>query len=190
MGKGTDRTATEQLSAHVLGTRFEHLGAETVERAKLRVIDVVGCAIGGVNAPGNAGLIELARKWGGREEASLIIAGGRVPAQHAAMVNSILARSFDYEVMSPFVEGVTTPAHISGTTVATALAMGEAYGLSGRDVITALAVGDDLGSRLEAAAGPGFTLGFDSVGTTNVLAAAAIAGRRGHASRRSVIPAP
>ena len=58
-------TAIEQMSANVLNTRFENFDSATVELAKNRIIDVIGCAIGGSNAPGNAALIKLVRKWGG-----------------------------------------------------------------------------------------------------------------------------
>jgi 2-methylcitrate dehydratase PrpD len=82
--------AIEALSENVLKTRFEDLDKETVENAKKRILDVIGCAIGGANAPGNRGLVEVIKDTGGKPEASILVWGGKVPAANAALVNSIL----------------------------------------------------------------------------------------------------
>jgi 2-methylcitrate dehydratase PrpD len=170
-------TAIETLSANILESSFEKLDKATVKNAKLRIIDVLGCAIGGANAPGNEPLAKLVKDWGGKQEATIVAWGNKVPAMHAAMVNSILARSYDFEVMSPLIDGKNVPSHIAGTTTMTALSMGESQSANGRALITALVLGDDLASRILAGSGPGFTLGWDSVGMVNMLGAAAIAGR-------------
>jgi 2-methylcitrate dehydratase PrpD len=109
-------TPIEALSANVLDTRFESFDQATLNNAKSRIIDVVGCLIGGANAAGNSALVDLVREWGGKAEATILLHGGRVPAHHAAMVNSIMARSFDFEALCPQVEGEIIPAHTSGTT--------------------------------------------------------------------------
>ena len=57
-------TAIEALSANILDTRFEDLDRATVEDAKKRIIDVVGCAVGGADGPGNAALLEYAEGVG------------------------------------------------------------------------------------------------------------------------------
>ena len=170
-------TPIEELLVNVLETRFENFDQMTLENTKNRMIDVIGCAIGGANAPGNSALIDLVKNWGGKKEATILVYGSKVPAHNAAMVNSIMARSFDFEAMSPLIDGINVPSHIAGTTVMTALAMGEAKSINGKELITGLLVGDDLASRVLAASGPGFTLGWDSIGTVNALGATAIAGR-------------
>jgi len=76
-----------------------------VENAKKRIIDVVGCAIGGAHAPGNQALVNLVRKWGGKQEATLFVHGCKVPADNAAIVNAIMCRFFDFKAMSMVVEG-------------------------------------------------------------------------------------
>jgi 2-methylcitrate dehydratase PrpD len=170
-------TPIEELSANVLNTRFENFDRETLEKNKNRIIDVVGCLIGGAHASGNQALVDLVKEWGGKEEATILIHGGKVPAPHAAMVNSIMARSFDFEALSPVVEGKSIPAHISGTTIMTALTLGEVKGIDGKELFTAMMVGDDMASRMLAASGYDFTLGWDCTGTVNVVGATAIAGR-------------
>jgi 2-methylcitrate dehydratase PrpD len=170
-------TAIEKLAANVVETRFENFDAATLEATKYRIIDTLGCLIGGAADTGNPELVDLLRRQGGREEATILVHGGKVPAGNAALVNSIMARSFDFEPVSPLVDGVNTPGHISGTTVPTAVSMAEAVNAGGREMICALLAGDDVAARLLAASGFGFTLGWDGTGTVNAFGAAAIAGR-------------
>jgi 2-methylcitrate dehydratase PrpD len=177
MGVSANLTAIEALSANVLDTKFENFDRVTVENAKNRILDVIGCAIGGANAPGNQALVELIKDTGGKPEASILVWGGKVPALNAALVNSILCRSYDYEVMSVLVEGKQYPSHHAATMVMTALAMAEATGANGREMITAMLVGDDITARIIAASGIDLGLGWDGTGTYTAFGAAAIAGR-------------
>ncbi len=172
-----DNTAIEKLAANVVETRFENIDKATLEATKYRIIDTLGCLIGGSTDSGNPELVNLMREEGGREEATVLVHGGKIPAANAAMVNSVMARSFDFEPVSPLVEGVSCPGHVSGTTVPTAVTMAEAVNVDGREMITALLVGDDIAARMLAASGFGFTLGWDGTGTVNAFGAAAIAGR-------------
>jgi 2-methylcitrate dehydratase PrpD len=173
----TKVTAIESLAANVLKTRFENFDKSTVDAARNRIIDVIGCAIGGANAPGNRALVEIIKDTGGKPEASILIWGGKVPALNAALVNSILCRSFDYEVMCVLVEGKQYPSHHAATMVMTALAMGEATGANGRETITAMLAGDDVTARIIAASGIDLGLGWDGTGTYTAFGATAIAGR-------------
>jgi len=170
-------TAIEALSANILDTRFEDFDRITVKNAKNRIIDVIGCAIGGANAPGNQALVDLVKEWGGKKEATILVHGGRAPAHNVAMVNAIMCRSFDFEVMSVLVEGRQYAAHHAATMVMTALALGEAKGISGQELITAMIAGDDITARIIAASDIDLGLGWDGTGTYTAFGAAAIAGR-------------
>jgi 2-methylcitrate dehydratase PrpD len=167
----------DELSANVLETRFENFDQATLDDAKGRIIDVLGCAVGGASAAGNPGLLDLVMGWGGKEEATILVYGAKVPVQNAAMVNSIMARSFDFEPVIPMIDGVDIPAHISGTTVITAVSLGEMTDIDGRELITALLVGDDIAVRVLAAHNFSFAFGWDDTGTINMVGATAIAGR-------------
>lgn len=170
-------SAIEKLAANVLETRFENFDTVTLEKNKYRIIDTLGCLIGGAGDTGNHELVNLFRETGGKEEATVLIHGGKAPVGNAAFANSIMARSFDFEPVSPLVEGFSCPGHISGTTVPTAVSLAEAADVDGRELITALLVGDDMTARILAASGFGFTLGWDGVGTVNAFGTAATAGR-------------
>jgi len=177
MAGNCSSSPVEQIATNVLETRFGNFDQITVENAKNRIIDVLGCVIGGANAPGNPALVDLVRDWGGKGEATILIHGGKAPAHNVAMLTSIMARSFEFEPACIVVDDAIIPSHLSGTTVTTTLAMGEAKRINGKELITAMLVGDDVAARLLAASGFGSTRGFDTVGTVNMFGATAIAGR-------------
>lgn len=87
----------EKLASNVLDTRFASLDQKIVESAKNLIIDTVGCMVAGANAAGNRALVDLVKDWGGKKEVTILVHAGKVPAHNAAMVNSIMARSLDYE---------------------------------------------------------------------------------------------
>lgn len=167
----------EKMLDNVLSTSFENFDQAKLENAKYRIIDVLGCVISGANATGNLALIDLVKAWGGREEATILVHGGKAPAHNVALVNSVMARSYDFEATQAGVNGLNIASHISGTTVTTAMTLGEAKDISGKELISALLVGDDVACRILAASGFGFNLGWDNVGTVNAFGATAIAGR-------------
>jgi len=53
----------EALSANVLATRFENFDQATLDGAKGRITEVLGCAVGGARAVGNPGLLDLVKGW-------------------------------------------------------------------------------------------------------------------------------
>jgi 2-methylcitrate dehydratase PrpD len=168
---------SREFAANVVKTRFADLDKITIQRARWRILDVIGCAIAGVNAAGCGAMLAVVKRWGGAPESTVLVHGDRLPAPNAAMMNALMARSFDFEPVDA--EGInkSSPAHISGTTVPTALAVAEMKGVSGRDMITALVLGDDIAARLGVASGFDFEAGWDNTGTINGFGATAIAGK-------------
>ena len=75
MGSISSSTAVEAFSAHAIETEYEDFDSAVVASAKNRVLDVIGSAIGGANASGNAELVDLIKDWGGKQEATILIHG-------------------------------------------------------------------------------------------------------------------
>jgi 2-methylcitrate dehydratase PrpD len=185
-----EKLAVEELSENVLSTRFENLAPEIIENTKKRILDTIGCIIGGALARDNLALIDLIMDWGGKKEATILGYGVKAPAHIVAMANCILCRSFDWETLVVIVGHQRLPSHTSGTTVPTAISMGESKGISGRELITALVAGDDLAARIFAGTEHAWNRnenrlggtqerrgGFEPWGTVTSFGAAAIAGR-------------
>jgi len=168
----------EAISANIVETKFSDFDAPTLELAKNRIIDVLGSVIGGANAPGNKELINMMGRRGGQQESTVMISGQKVPMEHAAMLNAVMARSYDFEVMAYVLEGKFFPSHHAATTVPTALAVAEALGASGKEMLTAMILGDDVAARVQAASsGHPINLGWDGGSTLPHLAAVATASR-------------
>jgi 2-methylcitrate dehydratase PrpD len=166
-----------ELIRNIINTPFEKIDCDAIERARGRLIDVVGCILGGAHASGCSILVDLVREWGGTGDGTILVHGVKIPAHHAAMTNCIMARSYDFDPIGPLVDGKSFPAHISATTVPVAIATAEQTGASGKDLITSLILGDDVASRIIAASQIDSNSGFESTGTVNAFGAAAIAGR-------------
>jgi 2-methylcitrate dehydratase PrpD len=163
---------SQQLAASAVKTDFNHLDKMTISRAWWRILDTIGCAIAGANAAGNREMLNLITKWAGSPESIALGYDFKIPAHNAAMINSLMARSFDFEPVKAEGERTHIAAHVSGTTVPTALAIAEKQGASGKDLITALVLGDDIACRLGIASGFDFTVGWDNTGTINAFGAA------------------
>lgn len=169
---------TEQISQHIVSTGFEDFDQHTIERAKTRVLDSLGVIAAGAHAPGCDALLRQITRWGGSSDSTVLVHGLKAPAANAATMNSMMMRSYDFEAIEAEGHNLSSsPAHISGTTVPTALAVAEWQNASGKDFLTALVLGDDLASRLGASSGFDLYGGWDNTGTINGLGATAIAGR-------------
>jgi 2-methylcitrate dehydratase PrpD len=130
----------------------------------------VGCAIGGANGPGNRELIDLVKGWGGKGEATILMHGGKVLVQDAAMINAVMVRSYDFEEQSP-------SAHQNATIIPVALAMGEMKQLNGKDFLTALIWEQILGTASMRALTSTFSTAGTNIGSLHTLRLGGIAGR-------------
>ncbi len=137
------------LAAHLCATGLLDVPAESLAATRRDVLDTFGAMLGGSGAPGIKELAGLTRRWGGLEEASLAVLGGKMPAHHAALVNSAMGHALDFD--DTFDKG----GHIHpGTSVLSAcLAVGESLGgVTGDQLMLAVTLGLDVSCRLGLAA--------------------------------------
>ena len=177
VAEGQAVSIAAEMARNIVETSFERFDESVIEKARHRVIDVIGCAVGGANAPGCAMLLSLLQGWGGKKESTVLGQRVRLPVHNAALMNSVMARSYEFEPSGTFPDGEGAPVHVSGTTVPVALAVAEEHAAAGKDLLTALILGDDLASRLGTASHLNVDSGWDSAGTINVFGAAAVAGK-------------
>ncbi|MCJ8503998.1 MmgE/PrpD family protein [Kocuria flava] len=169
-------TLTDTLLRHAHRVRFEDFGAAVLQRARHRVLDALGNTAAGHRAQGTDRLVETVVGWGGREDAPVLGDGRRIPAHHAAMLNAALMRSFDFEPVGAEGPGRRqVAAHLTGTTVPVALAVGEREGADGRALLTALLAGEDIAARLAFGSGFDVYSGQDNTGTVNGVGATVVA---------------
>jgi 2-methylcitrate dehydratase PrpD len=149
---------------------FSEVPQQALRVIKNQVLAVLGTTIAGASAEGCETVVELEKELGGRAEASILIHGGKVPAEKAAFVNGVMARALD------FCDALAPGAHIGSATIPAALASAElAGGCSGADFLTAVTVGTELGVRLNL--GESQYDGFDPTGVCVPFASTAAAAK-------------
>lgn len=156
-----------KLAKNVIDAKYGSLPKEAIEATKRGILDTLGVLIAGASDCETE--VSLVREWGGREESTILVYGGKVPATNAAWVNSIMAQALDYD------DAMVGALHVSASAVPTALAVSEVRGgVSGKEFITAIAAGADLATRIHFASR---NYGFHATGTIMVFGTAAIAAK-------------
>ncbi len=160
------------LAAHVANASFADLPDATVAATKRDLLDTLGCALGGSGAPGIAEMLRLYRRWGGREECRLLLAGGGLPAPQAAFIHAAMAHALDFD--DTFDRGGHI--HPGAPVFAAALAMADLLDdAHGRDVVLAATLGLDVACRIALAAT--MDRGWHRTALIGVFGATAVAGK-------------
>ncbi len=168
-----DLTPSQRLAAFVVELRYEDLPPEVVHKAKLHLLDVVGCGLAahalGVATEGRQAMVEA----GGEPEATVIGRRERLPAAAAAFANAMLCHGLDFDDTHS-----DSVSHISAVSCPAVLAAAEAAGASGREAITAIVAANETVARIGMAAPGAFhQRGFHPTAVCGVLGAAAAAAR-------------
>jgi 2-methylcitrate dehydratase PrpD len=160
----------ERIVDFICGTSFDDLSGAAVATVRNMLRADIGTVIAGAHADGCMEIVGYLRDLGGSAEASLLVHGGKVPAQSAALANAVMARALD------FCDAIAPGAHIGSSTMPVALACAEQKGGSdGREFLAALAIGTEIAARFnltEAAYD-----GFDPTGICVPFGATAVACR-------------
>lgn len=150
----TDMPAKSEDAAFVFARHaeqmtFDMLPPDVVDMTKKSILDTIGVILpAGTTSPETRALADLMFETGGREEATVLGFGRKIPAWHAGYINGAMANCQDYSDLHP------DAAHISSPVVPAALAMAERLGtVDGKAFIVAVALGVDLQCRLTLAAG-------------------------------------
>lgn len=159
-----------KLIDYICSTTFDQLPGEAVKVIKNMSLDVMGTTVAGSEEAGVAALRGFYAGLGGRQEATVLVHGERLPAHDAAFINSVMARAMDFEnAMAPGF-------HPGASAVPAGLAAAElAGGCNGKDFLTALALGVEVASRLNLSEA-GYS-GLDPTGVVGVFATSVIASR-------------
>ena len=162
--------AEKKLTEYVCRTQFNEIPRNALKVIQNMLTGVFGTTIAGSGSEGCDALVQYYRDQGGKEEATILIHGVKVPAQNAVMVNSVMARALDFDdAMAPGI-------HIGASVVPAALGAAElAGGCSGKEFLTALALGTEIAARLNLTEAT--YDGFDPTGVCSVFAATVAAGR-------------
>lgn len=145
--EGAMEHPTRALAEFVAAATYEDLPPCVVHEVKRLILDAIGCAMGGRTTDIGRMAVQLANYLGGNSQAT-IIGGGRTSCVNAGHANARMANALDAD------DTFLSVGHHGSTTVCSALATGEAQGVSGKALISAIGVGFDIGARLGIAVGP------------------------------------
>jgi 2-methylcitrate dehydratase len=145
-----DKSISRQIAEFAVALRYEDLPAEVVHEVKRYLYDSIGCAYGASHTRDVTIMRELYRDMGGKEEATVIGFGDKMPAVNATLVNSLMVRSLDFND----IYWKEDPSHPSDI-IPAALAMGERMHSTMKEVITAIVLAYEFEQRLCEFAVPG-----------------------------------
>jgi len=113
----------------------------------MNIGDTLACALAGSSAKGITEVVGLVKEWGGAAQADVFVLGGRVPAHHAAWVNSAMCHARDYDDTHD-----AAVLHAGVSSVPAAIAAAQLRGtLSGAELVAAVAAGLEVTCRLGTA---------------------------------------
>jgi 2-methylcitrate dehydratase PrpD len=132
------------LIGRVVGTSYDDLPANAVEKAKTFLIDTFGVGIAGCNGFGLDRIIEVASSWGSGDEATVWASGQRLPAPAVAFVNAYQIHSLEYDCVNE-----DAVLHPFATILSAVMAYCERRSkqgnpVSGRDFLAAVAMSVDV----------------------------------------------
>jgi 2-methylcitrate dehydratase len=146
----TDKSLSRQIAEFAIGLDYKDLPENVVHEVKRYLYDSVGCAYGGYHTKDVGILRDIYKEMAGKEEATLIGYGEKIPAVNATLVNSLMIRALDFND----IYWKEDPSHPSDI-IPAALAVGELVGASMKDVIVAIVLAYEFEQRLCEFAVPG-----------------------------------
>src|SRR5215831_4088302 len=175
-------TQVEQLSDFIVNASFTDISGVAVRELKTRVLDSLGCALGGLDSELIRSLKDHIDDFGGRAQCTLI-GGGKTAPDRAAFFNCALVRYLDFNDSYLAKRETCHPSDNLGAVMAAC----EYADKNGADFLAALAVAYQVQCRLSDAA-PVRARGFDHVTQGAYALAAGVskglgldAGRTAHA---------
>ncbi len=138
------------ISEFAVGLTYEQLPEAVVTEVKRYLYDSIGCAYGAYHTKDVGIMRDIYRDMAGKEEATLIGFGDKMPAVNATLVNALMIRALDFND----IYWKEDPSHPSDI-IPAALAVGEMVNASMKDVITAIVLAYEFEQRLCEFAKPG-----------------------------------
>jgi 2-methylcitrate dehydratase PrpD len=147
---------TQDLSQLIWDIRFEEIPRQSIEKAKLCILDTLGCALGASNDDTNHRIfqqldcIELQSKLAGEKKhpSSAWTRNQPLNLLHATLFNGILSHTLELDDVHH-----RSKMHAGAVVVPVALTLGILLGSQGKDVLRAVVIGYEVALRLGEAIG-------------------------------------
>ncbi|PLX31343.1 MAG: MmgE/PrpD family protein [Ignavibacteria bacterium] len=145
-----EKSISRQIAEFSIGLQYEDLPENVVYEVKRYLYDSIGCAYGASHTRDVSIIRDIYRDMAGKEEATVIGFGDKMPAVNATLVNALMVRALDFND----IYWKEDPSHPSDI-IPAALAVGEMVNASMKSVITAIVLAYEFEQRLCEFAVPG-----------------------------------
>jgi 2-methylcitrate dehydratase PrpD len=132
---------TQTLAHYIAHAKYEDFPSEVVRKAKLLILDNIGCALGGYVTDTGKVLTSFGKEVSDKAESTIIGDGTKVSCMMAAGVNAQMANILNFDDTS-------ITGHPGSAIVQTAISLGESLGVSGKKIIEATIVGYEVTDRI------------------------------------------
>ncbi len=145
-----EKSISRRIAEYSVNLKYEDIPENVLNEAKRFLYDSIGCAFGGYQTKDVEIMRNVYKKIGGSSEATIIGFGDKFPAVNAALVNSLMIRSLDFND----IYWKEDPSHPSDL-IPAALSTGEFVNASMKEVIVAIVLAYEFEQRLCEFAIPG-----------------------------------
>jgi 2-methylcitrate dehydratase len=149
-----DKT-TRILADYVTNLTFKQLPAKTVHAAKQRLVDTLGCALGGYTSEPAAIARHVAARQSGEPSARILGSGARTSMEMAAFTNCVMARYLDYNDTY-----ISVGSGHTSDMIPACLAVADAHNASGSNLLLSIVAAYEVYTGL-ADVVPARVLGWD-----------------------------
>ena len=122
---------------------FDDIPAEVVQKAKLQIIDQLGCQLAFAELPWGQAAHKYALNRRSQGVSTVVKYGEKIAPEDAAFANSVFGHGFEMDDSD-----VWTASHPGACMVPTVLALGEDLHSSGKDALTAMVAGYEVLLRI------------------------------------------
>jgi 2-methylcitrate dehydratase PrpD len=160
---------TRRLAQFITDISYNDLSSEVVEKAKLLILDQLGCQLAFAALPWNEAIYNYVR---GKKQSSkgctVTYYGLKTNAEDAAFANAVFGHGFEMDDTE-----LSTASHPGVAVIPPALAVGEMEKITGKEFLTAVVAGYDVFIRVGLATHSMISRGFHTTAVLGPLGSAA-----------------
>lgn len=165
---------TRKLSEALSRIQYDSLPEETIQMAKLCILDWLGCSIRGWQQPSSQIMWSVISEEGGNHQATIFNGQEKqesISILNAALLNGVASHALDFDDLHN-----ASIIHLGTVVIPAAWALAEGKGKTGRDLLAATVVGYEAGARIGEAINPESYHFWHTTGIAGIFGAAAAAG--------------
>jgi 2-methylcitrate dehydratase PrpD len=160
---------TQALAHFIADIRYRDLSNEAIIRAKELILDQIGCQLAFAALPWSQVIYNYVKnKHGGKDASTVTYYGLKTTTEEAAFANATFGHGFEMDD-----DESHTTSHPGAVIIPSALAMGEARGISGKDLLLAVITGYDAMLRVGMASRTMVKRSFHTTAVTGPFGSAA-----------------